>query len=386
MDTLEKLTLLSENMRLEPAEEVRPSGVSACGAIDRVPSKDHPGIFHASAPGGPVPLLKTLLTSVCERNCYYCPFRAGRDFRRTSFKPDEMADLFTTMHRRGYVDGLFLSSGIAGGGVRVQDRLIDTVDILRRRKRFTGYIHLKLIPGADKDQVIRAMQLADRVSINLEAPNPARLKNLAPLKNYYEELMRPLIGAEEIRRQCTADKAFRGRWPSLTTQFVVGAVGETDLELMATSARLFSQLRLARIYYSAFDPVTDTPLENLAPESPVRQARLYQASFLLRDYEFDLEDLPFQPNGSLPLDKDPKLAWAEQNLRGRPLEINKASRHELLRVPGIGPKFADAVISARRAGPLRRVEDLRAAGIQPDRALPFILLNGKRPAYQPGLW
>ena len=223
MDTLEKLTLLSENMRLEPAEEVRPSGVSACGAIDRVPSKDHPGIFHASAPGGPVPLLKTLLTSVCERNCYYCPFRAGRDFRRTSFKPDEMADLFTTMHRRGYVDGLFLSSGIAGGGVRVQDRLIDTVDILRRRKRFTGYIHLKLIPGADKDQVIRAMQLADRVSINLEAPNPARLKNLAPLKNYYEELMRPLWRRRLPAMQRIKPSAAAGQ---LTTQFVVGAVAK----------------------------------------------------------------------------------------------------------------------------------------------------------------
>ena len=338
-------------------------------------------------PGGKtIALLKTMLTSACERDCYYCPFRAGRDFRRATFKPDEMAKTFNDLQRSRVAEGLFLSSGIAGGGVRTQDRLIDTIDVLRNNLHYRGYVHLKIMPGTERDQVLRAMQLADRISINLEAPNSRRLADLAPHKIFLEELLKPLQWAEEIRKTQPARLGWNGKWPSLTTQFVVGAVGENDLEILSTTAYLTKQLRLARAYFSAFNPVKDTPLENHAPENPWREHRLYQSSFLLRDYGFDLEDLPFLQNGYLPLDIDPKIAWARQNLVDKPIEINRADRRELLRVPGIGPKGVDAILVARRKGTLRDLKDLKTLGVLVARAAPFVLLNGQRPNWQLSLW
>ena len=350
-------------------------------ALER--KKNSLGVYNAVVPGGRrVALLKTLLTSACERDCYYCPFRARRNFRRATFKPEEMASVFSQMHRSGVVTGLFLSSGIAGGGVRTQDRLIDTIDVLRRKQDFDGYVHLKLMPGVERDQVLRSMQLADRVSINLEAPNTARLQMLAPHKVFVEELLQPLKWVDEIRRTQLPEGAYRGRWPSLVTQMVVGAVGEDDVEILTTTQYLTRQLRLARVYFSAFSPVPDTPLEDHAPENPWREHRLYQASFLLRDYGFDLEDLPFTREGRLPLEQDPKLGWAQENLRERPVELNRADRHSLLRVPGIGPKAADTILLARRQGRLRDLADLQRLGISASRAAPFILLDGHQPQHQ----
>jgi predicted DNA-binding helix-hairpin-helix protein len=444
MDAEGKLALIATQMHLEPAEEVAtlppppgperpvarpakkpgmtlaeglarvpgPNQVAACGhspaelraaveagvmetltqgrgnpgrALDA--KRNSLGIFEAAMPGGKrAPLLKTLLTSACERNCYYCPFRAGRDYRRATFKPEEMAAVFHQMHRGSLVQGLFLSSGIAGGGVRTQDKLLDTAEILRRKHNYTGYLHLKIMPGAQRDQVLRAMQLSDRISINLEAPNTERLATLAPRKTFIEELLKPLQWAEEIRRTQPGHLGYKGRWPSTVTQFVVGAVGESDLEILSTTAYLTRQLRLARSYFSAFSPVPDTPLENQAPENPWREHRLYQASFLFRDYGFDLEDMPFNPQGNLPLDTDPKLAWAEANLAERPVELNRAERRELLRVPGIGLKGAEAILAARRQGRLRDLRDLQKIGVLAARAAPFVLLDGRRPGRQLALW
>jgi predicted DNA-binding helix-hairpin-helix protein len=334
-------------------------------------------------PGGKtIPLLKTLLTSACERNCNYCPFRAGRNYRRTTFTPDEMAKTFVDMHRAGLVEGLFLSSGIIGGGVRTQDKITDTAAILRQKYRFRGYIHLKVMPGAEKGQVQRAMQLANRLSVNLEAPNGPRLHALAPLKKFEQELLQPLQWIEEIRRTQSAREGWNGRWPSSTTQFVVGGGQETDLELLSTAEFLYRHLHLQRTYFSAFHPVPDTPLENLPAEDPMRQHRLYQASFLFRDYGFDLEDLPFGADGNLPLALDPKLAWAEQNLLHSPVEVNKADHHQLLRVPGIGPKSARNILQERRKGTLRTLPDLRKIGVRTKTMEPYVLLDGQRPHRQ----
>ena len=377
-------------MRLEPAEELRaPAGQASCpsfsprSAIDPSPPASEPPIYHAVMPGGKrIALLKTLLTSACERDCYYCPFRAGRDYRRITFKPEEMAQTFVRLYQGRAVQGLFLSSGIAGGGIRTQDRLIATAEILRKKLGFTGYLHLKLMPGAEHAQVERAMQLADRVSLNLEAPNTRRLVQLAPHKTFMDELLQPLKWVEEIRRSQPGWKGWNGRWPSTTTQFVVGGAGETDLELLDTTARLYHQLRLARAYFSGFNPVEDTPLENLPAVSPWREHRLYQASFLLRDYGFDLEELPFSTEGNLPLARDPKLAWAETNLSHSPVEINRADLRELIRIPGIGPKGARAILDARRKGRLHELRELRAYGVQTGRAAPYVLLDGHRPPQQ----
>lgn len=406
MDTITKLQTVSSEMGLEPAEEVSAVGARAVAggraavmgerkASPLQPPCGHPVAdaknnalaFHAKMPGGKtVALLKTLLTSACERDCLYCPFRAGRDFRRATLKPEEMANVFSELNRAGTVDGMFLSSGIAGGGARTQDRLLDSIDILRRKHRFSGYVHLKIMPGAKKDQVFRAMQLADRVSINLEAPNAERLPKLAPHKVFFDELLQPLRWADEIRRAQSPMMGWKGKWPSLVTQFVVGGAGESDLEILSTTAYLTKQLRLARAYYSAFRPVPDTPLENLPPENPLREHRLYQSSFLLRDYGFDLEDMPFAESGNLPLDVDPKVAWANTNLADSPVELNRADRRSLLRVPGIGPKTADALLTARKRGALRDLRDLKALGVAAARAAPFVLLEGKRPEQQLSLF
>ncbi|HEX6303827.1 MAG TPA: radical SAM protein, partial [Anaerolineales bacterium] len=328
----------------------------------------------------------TLLTSACERNCYYCPFRAGRDYRRTTMKPDEMAQTFTNLHHRGVVEGMFLSSGIVAGGIRTQDKLLATAEILRQKYNYRGYLHLKIMPGAERAQVERAMQLADRVSVNLEAPNTHRLLKLAPRKEFMQELLQPLRWVQEIRQSEDPRRGWNGRWPSSVTQFVAGGSGESDLELLSTTEFLYHQLGLRRAYFSAFNPIPDTPLENQTPTPPEREHRLYQSSFLIRDYGFSLEDLPFDLSGNLPTNIDPKMAWAQMHLRQSPVDVNRASRRELLRVPGFGPKSVTAILTARRQSPLRDLTDLKRLNILTGRSAPFILLNGKRPSYQPSLF
>jgi predicted DNA-binding helix-hairpin-helix protein len=385
MDPLQKLKLLGCQMNLEPAEESGTLAACETPGPSASPGADLP-VHHAIMPGGKrIALLKTLLTSACERDCLYCPFRAGRDFRRATFQPDELARVFFQMHSAGQVEGLFLSSGVAGGGVHTQDRLLATAEVLRRKLGFRGYLHLKLMPGTERDQVLESMRWADRVSLNLEAPNARRLPSLAPHKIFEHELLQPLKWVDEIRRSLSPAKAWQGRWPSLTTQFVVGGAGESDLEILGTTAYLTRQVNLKRAYFSAFNPVSDTPLADVAAENPWREHRLYQASFLLRDYGFDLEDLPFKADGHLPLHLDPKVGWARENLSEKPVEVNRANLHDLLRVPGIGPQGAKAIVQARRRGQLRELRDLRALGVLANRAAPFIVLNGKRPAFQPPL-
>ncbi len=184
--------------------------------------------------------------------------------------------------------------------------------------------------------------------------------------------------AEQIRREHPGEKL-----AGTVTQFVVGAVGDTDLELLSLSQRLYREMRLTRAYYSGFHPIEQTPFENLAPTDPIREYRLYQASFLLRDYGWNVDDLSFMSNGNMPLDVDPKRAWADRHLRSTPLEIMTANRMQLLRVPGIGPRGVDAILSARRQGHLTDLEHLRRLNIRaPEQAAPYILLDGHRPALQ----
>jgi len=378
MNAVGKLKLLGPATRFEPAEEVIGSRRSAAGrGVD-----DLSGCIHrAVVPGGKrIPLLKTLLTSACERDCRYCAFRNGRDFRRATFAPDELARLFMDMHQNGMVEGIFLSSGVAGGGPNTEDRLLGTAEILRERYGFRGYLHLKIMPGAERDQVETAMRLADRVSVNLEAPNTRRLSALAPHKTFDDELLKRLRWIEEIRREKP------DRWPSSTTQFVVGAGDEKDVELLTTTEYLFREAGLARTYFMSFTPVEGTPLEDRPPAPPEREHRLYQASFLLRDYGFSAEELPFDERGNLPLDVDPKLAWARRRLRELPVEVNTASVRELLRVPGIGPKGAEKINRARRCGRLRDLSDLSKCGVVAQRSAPFVLLDGHRPPRQLSFW
>ncbi|MCB0188698.1 MAG: helix-hairpin-helix domain-containing protein, partial [Caldilineaceae bacterium] len=328
-------------------------------------------------PTGKKPVLKAMMTTACERNCFYCPFRAGRTkTQRLTFTPDEMAKSFQTLHRANVADGLFLSSGIIKGGVTTQDKIIDTAEILRHKYNYQGYLHLKIMPSAEVDQIRRAMQLATRVSINLEGATAARLQQLAPKKDYWNELFQRLQWISQLRQQ----EALRA---SIVTQFVVGAVGDTDTELLEVTEKLYHRLGLQRTYYMAFGPVAQTPFEDRPATSKQREFRLYQASFLLRDYGWQLEDLAFEQVANLRLDVDPKQAWAEEYLRQAPVEINHASRADLLRVPGIGPKGADAIVQQRRYGRFTELSHLRRVGIrQAERAAPYLLLDGHAPAQQ----
>jgi predicted DNA-binding helix-hairpin-helix protein len=376
MDGYEKLKLLTSQMHLEPAED------APCIQLSKH-KQDKVSVSDAVLPNGKrISLLKSQLSTVCERNCYYCPFRSGRDFQRATFGPEEFSRVFLSLYQSHTAEGIFLSSGIVNNGTFTQDKLIDTADILRNKMHYRGYIHLKIMPGAEFAQVERAMQLADRVSINLEAPNDERLQKLAPRKQFTEELLQPLKWIEKIRQTQPAHKGWNAHWPSSVTQFVVSAVGETDLELLSTTEYLYNQLKLKRTYYSSFNPIVDTPLENTPPGSPVREHRLYEASFLLRDYGYTLEEMPFQSNGHIPLDVDPKAAWAQLNLAGNPIEINRANKLQLLRVPGIGPKCANAILAARRKNKFIRPEELFSVGVNLKRASPFILVNGRSPAFQ----
>jgi len=355
----------------------------ACGAeANRVRDDLGHWIYPAVLPDGKrVKLLKILLTNACENNCYYCANRASRNFQRLSFAPEELAYAFDQMHRKGLVQGLFLSSGVCNAA-RTMDRMIATIELVRRRYAFPGYVHLKILPGATFAHVERAVQLANRVSVNLEAPNPERLARIAPPKDFTAHLLQPLHWANRLIEEGKGKHAS----VSQTTQFVVGAADETDRELLSTTARLYQQVDLARVYFSAFQPIADTPLEDHPPTPLLREHRLYQSDFLFRKYGFALEEFIFDDLGNLPSEADPKLMWAKAHPECFPVEVNRASREELLRVPGIGPISASRILKLRVQGKFCDLSHLRNIGAVAARAAPFILLDGKQPFFQLSLW
>ena len=371
LNNTKKLSLLSSQMDNEIAEDV------GCPKIHQKRIKDI-YITNAILPNGrQIPLLKTLLTSVCESNCNYCPFRSGRDFRRATLKPDEMARLFASLYQSGIIKGIFLSSGLTGGSISTQDKLIDTVEILRYKYHFHGYIHLKIMPGADYEQVFRSLQLADRVSVNLEAPNTDRLVLLSPKKNFNQDLIKILEWIYKIRKNHSPHNAWNHRWPSSTTQFVVGPAGESDHELLSSSDNMLSNYNLGRIYFRAFNPSPDTPFENHSPTPPIREHRLYQAFYLIRDYSFSHDELVYDDFKNLSSSIDPKTHWARKYLIENPIEINSASRKMLIRIPGIGPKNLTKILSIRKNHKFTDFSQLNKLGINTKRAAPYLLINGK---------
>jgi len=231
------------------------------------------------------------------------------------------------------------------------------------------------MPGSERAQVLRSMQLADRVSVNLEAPNTERLSKLAPRKRYLEELILPLQWVHDIRETEPPTNGWHHKWPSSTTQFVVGATDESDHELLATTEFGYKKLGLGRVYFSPFRPIPDTPLQDASPTNTRRELRLYQASFLLRDYGFTLDELPINGSGFLPLHTDPKVLWANNFLRPEPVELNNADYDHLLRIPGIGRKSALAIIKVRKIGRITAINEIAQLGIKIVRISPYILKN-----------
>jgi putative DNA modification/repair radical SAM protein len=375
MDVHQKIAALGESAQYDLC--------SARGAANR--QRDDLGrwIYPAALPDGQrVRVLKVLLTNVCEKNCYYCGVRASRDVPRTSFAPEELAAAFDRMHRADLIDGLFLSSGVCAGAGRTMDHMLACVELVRSRYQFSGYVHLKLLPGASEAHIERAVQLAHRVSVNLEAPNAERLAAIAPHKHFFQELAEPMRVAKRLIDASGGRLAPAGQ----TTQFVVGAAGEPDREILATTAQLYQELDLRRAYFSAFQPVAGTPLDSLSPTPAWREHRLYQADWLLRFYGFRYEDLVFDTTGNLPRTADPKLMYARNHPEHFPVEVNRATREELLRVPGLGPRSISRILQWRRVGALRELSDLTRAGAVAERAAPYIVLNGRKPPYQLPLW
>ena len=377
MDTFEKVEILGRSAQYDLCGE-------ACGT-DAARKKDDLGrwIYPAALPDGRrVAMLKVLLSNACQKDCYYCANRASRDFRRISFAPEELARAFDQMHRKGLVKGLFLSSGVCGEAGRAMDQMIATVEWVRKKYAFSGYVHLKILPGASLAHVERAVQLATRVSVNLEAPNAERLARIAPRKDFATNLLKPMHWAKGLMEASGGGLVPAGQ----TTQFVVGAADESDREILMTTARLYKEIGLARAYFSAFQPVADTPLESHPPTPLLREHRLYQSDWLLRQYDFTFEDLIFDETGNLPREADPKMMWAQVHPERFPIEVNRASRKELLRVPGLGPRSVARILRLRRQGTFRTLTDLKKIGAVASRAAPFIVLDGKRPPYQMGLW
>ncbi len=331
--------------------------------------------------GRRVRMLKILQTSACENDCFYCATRRGRDTPRATFQPDELASTFDQIRRANLAEAIFISSAVAGGGTRTMDRMLATAELLRRKYDFRGYLHLKLMPGAEAGAIESALRFADRVSVNLEAPTSEHLARLSSTKRYSKELLAPLQMARQLIR---SNPAFERK--SLTTQFVVGAAGESDKAIMHRTAALYDELRLARVYYSAFYPVPDTPLDGMEPTPTIREHRLYQSDFLLRRYGFSFGELVFDPQGNLPVQSDPKWLWANHHPELFPIELNTASQEQLLRIPGIGPIGAARIISSRRTGKIKSIEQLGRMGVDAARATPFVLLDGHAPAHQLSLW
>ena len=339
-------------------------------------------IYPAVRPDGrTVKMLKILQTNACEKNCFYCATRRGRNIQRTTFQPDELAATFDQIQRAHLAEAIFISSGVVGGGTRTMERMLATAELLRGKYEFRGYLHLKLMPGAEAAAIERALQLADRVSVNLEAPSSEHLAKLSPTKQYVEELLAPL---QTARRLMATHPALARK--SMTTQFVVGAADESDREILARTTQLYRDLDLARAYFSAFQPIENTPLENRAPTPLVREHRLYQSDFLFRKYGFTFGDLIFDARGNLSTESDPKMIWAVNHPEYFPVELNRASKEQLLRVPGIGPLSVSRILTARRTSKFNNIEQLARVGADAKRAAPFVLLNGRAPAQQLALW
>ncbi len=334
-----------------------------------------PRFFYPAKIGGgrTAMLLKILLTNRCSNDCGYCANRHERALRHCSFRPEELALLFMEFYRQRRVSGLFLSSAVPDGPDRTMQDMIETVELLRKKHEFKGYIHLKILPGCSEHLAREACRLASRASINLEAPNAERLRMLSSVKDFQNDLVKRLALLKHMEDE--HDLLPDGH----TTQFVVGAAGESDAEILATVRDLYATKGLRRAYFSAFNPIRDTPLEGVPAENPWRQHRLYQADFLHRFYGFDLAELPLDEAGRLELNRDPKLAWAAAHPEFFPLEINRAEREELLRVPGIGVVGAQRILEARREARLKGLEQLKRLKIITGRAAPFLLLDGRSP-------
>ncbi len=387
MDVGKKLEILGEAARYDVS--CASSGVAKPGQRGRIGSATAAGICHSWTDDGRcLSLLKVLLTNACEYDCLYCANRRSNDIPRATFRPAELAELTIEFYRRNYIEGLFLSSAVAGGPDGTMERLNEVMRLLRCVYGFNGYIHVKIVPGASPDLVEAAGLLADRVSVNMELCTTRSLALLAPQKSalaiaapmrYIAD--RRAAGSEDARLFPSAGRFVPA---GQSTQMIIGASPERDVQILGTAQRLYDGFGLKRVYYSAYIPVNDNPnLPSLYTAPPLlREHRLYQADWLLRFYQFRADELLDVSAPDLDLEVDPKCAWALRHPECFPVDINRAGLPSLLRIPGVGPVSARRLIEARRYRSLR-LEQLARMGVVMRRASHFITCPGSLTGVRP---
>ena len=343
------------------------------------------GICHAYTPDGRcISLLKILMTNFCIYDCAYCVNRVSSNVQRARFSPEEVVNLTLEFYRRNYIEGLFLSSGIIRSPDETMTDMVRIARTLRQEHGFRGYIHLKTIPDAAPELIEEAGLFADRLSINVELPTDGAVKSYAPEKDPAQ--IRKAMADVRLSREARKERSFTGKRPprfapaGQSTQMIVGADGADDTTILGTSTRLYSSYRLKRVYYSAFSPIPDSSAALPLIKPPLmREHRLYQADWLLRFYGFELAEIASATRGgNLDLEIDPKLAWALANRQRFPIDVNRAERELLLRIPGVGTKSVGRILATRRHRALR-YEDLRRMGVNLKQARPFLTALDWRP-------
>lgn len=380
MNKFEKLKILADSAKYDVS--CASSGSSRKNRPGMVGTTSYGGICHSyAADGRCISLLKVLMTNICIYNCAYCINRRSNDIRRAFFTPEEIAELTIAFYRRNYIEGLFLSSGVVRSPDYTMELIIRALELMRRRYRFNGYIHVKVIPGASQELVNRAGRLADRVSVNIELPSQKSLALLAPEKSK-QAIVRPM---SRIRDSIVEYRADRKKFRSTpifapagqSTQMIVSATPDTDYNIITLSEQLYHKMNLKRVYYSAYLPVNRDPLLPTVDKPTLRREhRLYQADWLIRLYGYDACEILNAEHPNLSVEFDPKVNWALNNLDFFPIEINKADYESLLRVPGLGLISANKIIAQRRVGRLA-YDDLKKIGVVLKRAQYFITVNGR---------
>ena len=374
-ETYEKLQLLggmaSDDILSQPQKKTRERG-----PYSNPKKNPMPGVYKASMPNGKtISLMRVMFTDFCKMDCHFCPNSHWVPRKRFAFKREELASAFMELHRRHTVDGLFLSSGVAGTGSKTTAKLIDVVQIIREKYGFKGYIHLKVMPGVEREYVEAAHKLGTRLSVNIETPSVDRMRTLSKMKDLERDILAPMEWINDLNQEKS------GGAVGQVTQFVVGAANESDREVFHRIDQLYGEWNLKRAYYSNFQPIPYTPLEEHPPTSMTRAHRLYQMDWLKRIYKFSNQEieLAFDEAGFLSMDTDPKSIIALENLDAFPVDINYSTRDQMLRVPGLGPTAADRILLQRRQHTLDSWRDLQAMGVVKKRAWPYLVFPGHRP-------
>ena len=382
MELMDKLEILADAAKYDAA--CTSSGLDRAGRPGTIGSTTLAGCCHSfSADGRCISLLKVLMTNVCAYNCQYCVNRRSNDLPRAAFTPRELCELTMGFYRRNYIEGLFLSSAVLVSPDYTTERMIEALRLLREEYRFGGYIHAKAIPGADPRLTYRLGLLADRMSVNIELPSAGSLALLAPDKKK-ENILTPMGQirdgislASRERKLCRHAPRFAPAGQS--TQMIVGATPESDRQILTLTQGLYDKYHLKRVFYSAYMPVSNSPLlpapQNFQPPL-LREHRLYQADWLLRFYHFRAEELLDEEAPNLDPRLDPKCTWALRHLEFFPVEVNRADYEALLRVPGVGVRSARRILAARRVGPLT-FEGLKRLGVVLKRAQYFLTCSGR---------